>query len=85
MVCCQGHIESLGFNGMLLLADRFHYCNIIMLKIEEFLFKNPIKKIIAPANEVAGVYSDPYVRPFVRPSVHPSVRPSLPISNLLLL
>ena len=24
--------------------------------------------IIAPANEVAGVYSDPYVRPFVRPS-----------------
>mgnify|MGYP003686000751 CR=1 FL=1 len=36
---------------------------------------------IPPANEVAGVYSDPYVRPFVRPSV----RPSLPISNPLLL
>ena len=35
---------------------------------------------IPPANEVAGVYSDPYVRPFV----HPSVRPSLPISNPLL-
>ena len=28
--------------------------------------------IIHPANEVAGVYSDPYVRPFVRPSVRPS-------------
>ena len=28
--------------------------------------------IIPPANEVAGVYSDPYVRPFVRPSVRPS-------------
>ena len=24
--------------------------------------------IIPPANEVAGVYSDPYVRSFVRPS-----------------
>ena len=36
---------------------------------------------IPPANEVSGVYSDPYVRPFVRPSV----RPSLPISNPLLL
>ena len=32
--------------------------------------------IIPPANEVAGVYSDPYVRPFVRSSVCPSVRPS---------
>ena len=32
--------------------------------------------IIPPTNEVAGVYSDPYVRPFVRSSVHPSVRPS---------
>ena len=28
--------------------------------------------IIPPANEVAGVYSDPYVCPFVRPSVRPS-------------
>ena len=37
--------------------------------------------IIPPANEVAGVYSDPYVRLFVRSSV----RPSLPISNPLLL
>ena len=37
--------------------------------------------VIPPANEVVGVYSDPYVRPFVRPSV----RPSLPISNPLLL
>ena len=36
---------------------------------------------IPPANEVAGVYSDPYVHPFVHPSVHPS----LPISNPLLL
>ena len=27
-------------------------------------------------NEVAGVYSDPYVRPFLRPSVHLSVCPS---------
>ena len=34
--------------------------------------------IIPPANEVAGVYSDPYVRPFVRSSVLPSVRPSVP-------
>ena len=32
--------------------------------------------IIPPANEVAGVYSDPYVRPFVRSFVRPSVRPS---------
>ena len=32
--------------------------------------------IIPPANEVAGVYSDPYVRPFVRPFVRSSVRPS---------
>ena len=28
--------------------------------------------VIPPANEVAGVYSDPYVRPFLRPSVRPS-------------
>ena len=41
--------------------------------------------IIPPANEFAGVYSDPYVCPFVRSSVHPSVLPSLPISNPLLL
>ena len=41
--------------------------------------------IIPPANEVAGVYSDPHVRPFVRPSVHPLVRPAVPISNPLLL
>ena len=43
-------------------------------------FISPIKQrwiIIPPANEVAGVYSDPYVRPFVRPSVRPSVPPSL--------
>ena len=32
--------------------------------------------IIPPANEVAGVYSDPYVRPSVRTFVRPSVRPS---------
>ena len=42
---------------------------------------NFVQIFIPPANEVAGVYSDPYVRPFVRPSV----RPSLPISNQLLL
>ena len=34
--------------------------------------------IIPPANEVAGVFSDPYVRPFVRPFVRSSVRPSVP-------
>lgn len=34
MVCGQGHFESLGLNGMLLLADRFHYSNIIMFKFE---------------------------------------------------
>ena len=28
--------------------------------------------VIPPANEVAGVYSDPYVRPFVCSSVRPS-------------
>ena len=33
------------------------------------------------ANEVEGVYSDPYVRPSVRSFLRPSVRPSLPISN----
>ena len=38
-----------------------------------------------PANEAAGVYSDPYVRSFVRSFVRSSVRPSLPISNPLLL
>ena len=32
--------------------------------------------IIPPANEVAGVYSDPYVHPFVRLFVRPSVPPS---------
>ena len=38
----------------------------------------PIKcMIIPPANEVAGVYSDPYIGPFVRPSVRPSVPPNL--------
>ena len=31
---------------------------------------------IPPANEVAGVYSDPYVRPSIRSFVRPSVRPS---------
>ena len=31
------------------------------------------KIFIPPANEVAGVYSDPYVRPFVRPSVPPNL------------
>ena len=41
--------------------------------------------IIPPANEVAGVYSDPYVRPFVRSSARSIVRPFLPISNPLLL
>ena len=33
--------------------------------------------IIPPANEVAGVYSDPYVRPFVRSFVRSSVPPNL--------
>ena len=33
---------------------------------------NVILLIIPPANEVAGVYSDPYVRPFVRSFVRPS-------------
>ena len=37
----------------------------IFIFILSFLF-------IPPANEVAGVYSDPYVRPFVRPSLPPS-------------
>ena len=32
---------------------------------------------IPPANEVAGVYSDPYVRPFVRSFVRPSIPPNL--------
>ena len=31
-----------------------------------------ISFIIPPANEVTGVYSDPYVRPFVRPFVFTS-------------
>ena len=31
MVCGQGYFESLGLNGMLLLADRFHYSNIIRI------------------------------------------------------
>ena len=39
--------------------------------------------IIPPSNEVAGVYSDPYVRPFVRPSVCLSVRPSVPSQSLI--
>ena len=29
--------------------------------------------IIPPTNEVAGIYSDPYVRPFVRPSIPPNL------------
>ena len=36
------------------------------------MFKNQGKfnvlELNTPANEVAGVYSDPYVRPFLRPS-----------------
>ena len=38
------------------------------------LFYTPpqTKFLYTPANEVAGVYSDPYVRSFVRPSVRPS-------------
>ena len=46
-----------------------------------FTGDNMCELIIPPANEVAGVYSDPYDRPFVRSFV----RPSLPISNPLLL
>ena len=56
---------------------------IVILLFTISLKGNPI--FIPPANEVAGVYSYPYVRPFVRLSVRPSVRPSLPISNPLLL
>ena len=41
--------------------------------------------IIPSSNEVAEVFSDPYVRPFVRSSVRLTVCPSLPISNPLLL
>ena len=41
-----------------------------MLQLQPHVF-------IPPANEVAGVYSDPYVRPFVRSSVRPSVPQSL--------
>ena len=40
--------------------------------------------IIPPANEVAGVYSDPYVRPFVRSFVRPSVRLSVRPSQSLI-
>ena len=40
--------------------------------------------IIPPANEVAGVYSDPYVRPFIPPSVRLSVRPSVRPSQSLI-
>ena len=35
------------------------------------------KLITPPANEVAGVYSDPYVRPSVRSFLRPSVPPNL--------
>ena len=78
--------------------------NCMIIKLKYFLcndfvyFISPIDRngiyllwyiIIPPANEVAGVYSDPYVRPFVRSFVRsfvrPSVRPSLSISNPLLL
>ena len=40
-----------------------------------FWFHNflSMRLIIPPANEVAGVYSDPYVCPFVRPSVPPNL------------
>ena len=39
---------------------------------------------IPPANEVAGVYSDPYVRPFVRSFVRSFVRPSVRPSQSLI-
>ena len=39
---------------------------------------------IPPTNEVAGVYSDPYVRPFVHSFVHLSIRPSVRPSQSLI-
>ena len=53
-----------------------HIYSIWYNKFDNFLKK--IQKVyifllfIPPANEVAGVYSDPYVRPLVRSSVRPS-------------
>ena len=53
----------------------FIHKSIILCEVMHMLI------FIPPANEVAGVYNDPYVRPFVRSFL----RPSLPISNPLLL
>ena len=48
----------------------FQFGNSITMEIHKLMLS------YTPANEVAGVYSDPYVCPFLRPSVHLSVCPS---------
>ena len=52
-------------------------CNDLAGKcLDGHLYNTTVKLMrclfIPPGNEVAGVYSDPYVRPFVRSSVRPS-------------
>ena len=39
-----------------------------MILLDLYLTCSLKSALYPPANEVAGVYSDPYVRPFVRPS-----------------
>ena len=53
-----------------------------MCRMLHNLFQVALNIIIPPANEVAGVYSDPYVRSFVRPLVRPAVRLSVRPPNL---
>ena len=50
----------------------------VHLSVSNLFYTPPQTKFLyTPANEVAGVYSDPYVRSFVRPFVRPSVPPNL--------
>ena len=79
VTCMNYHLICITLN----FAARKLYLTTKRLFVEAFhlCFVSFKELIIPPANEVAGVYSDPYVRP----SVRSSVRPSLPISNPLLL
>ena len=61
---------------------KFSWLFVITFHESMITFKSLLFVIIPPANEVAGVYSDPYVRLSVRSFVRPSVPQ---ISNPLLL
>ena len=70
----EGHGEGSGHSEAELLGE-FHIISFL-----KEISKLGMKDIfIPPANEVAGLYSVPYVRPLVRPSVRPSILCSNPL------